>query len=64
MDNSNNTNDKVNPELNNSNNDECNDDYNYSYQDDEIKNLCLDCGIDMGPSNPRQLCGKTHCNNL
>ena len=64
MDNSNNTNDKVNPELNNSNNYECNDDYNYSYQDDEIKNLCLDCGIDMGPSNPRQLCGKTHCNNL
>ena len=41
-----------------------NDDYNYSYQDDEIKNLCLDCGMDMGPTNPRQLCGKTHCNNL
>ena len=40
-----------------------NDDFNYSYQDDEIKNLCLDCGIDMGPTNPRQLCGKTHCNN-
>ena len=64
MDNSNKTNDKANPELTNSNNDECNDDYNYSYQDDEIKNLCLDCGVDMGPSNPRQLCGKTHCNNL
>jgi len=41
-----------------------NDDFNYSYQDDEIKNLCLDCGIDMGPTNPRQLCGKTYCNNL
>ena len=41
-----------------------NDDFNYSYQDDEIKNLCLDCGVDMGPTNPRQLCGKTHCNNL
>lgn len=46
----------------NTNND--NDDFNYSYQDDEIKNLCLDCGVDMGPTNPRQLCGKTHCNNL
>ena len=40
-----------------------NDDFNYSYQDDEIKNLCLDCGVDMGPTNPRQLCGKTYCNN-
>ena len=25
------------------------------------KNLCLDCGRDMGPNNPRQLCGKTMC---
>ena len=40
------------------------DNFNYFYQDDEIKNLCLDCGMDMGPTNPRQLCGKTHCNNL
>jgi len=22
---------------------------------------CLNCGIDMGPNNPRQLCGKTYC---
>ena len=22
---------------------------------------CLECGIDMGPHNPRQLCGKTRC---
>lgn len=22
---------------------------------------CLDCGIDMGPANSRQLCGKTYC---
>lgn len=22
---------------------------------------CLECGIDMGPSNPRQLCGKWYC---
>lgn len=64
MENSNNTNDKDNSELNNSNNNEDNDNYNYSYQDNEIKNLCLDCGVDMGPCNPRQLCGKTHCNNI
>lgn len=25
------------------------------------KNLCVSCGIDMGPDNPRQLCGKTVC---
>lgn len=25
------------------------------------QNLCLICKIDMGPQNPRQLCGKTHC---
>jgi len=24
-------------------------------------NPCLICGEDMGPNNPRQLCGKTHC---
>jgi len=28
---------------------------------DELKNLCIDCGIDMGPCNSRQLCGKTRC---
>ena len=28
---------------------------------DELKNLCMECGIDMGPNNPRQLCGKTEC---
>jgi hypothetical protein len=33
--------------------------------DDEYvyKNLCLICGVDMGDDNPRQLCGKTQCNN-
>jgi len=31
--------------------------------DEEIKNLCTECGVDMGPSNPRQLCGKTYCTN-
>lgn len=24
---------------------------------------CLECGIDMGPQNPRQLCGKWRCVN-
>lgn len=27
------------------------------------KNLCVTCGIDMGDNNPRQLCGKTQCDN-
>jgi hypothetical protein len=22
---------------------------------------CIDCGVDMGPSNSRQLCFKTYC---
>ena len=26
-------------------------------------NLCTICGINMGDDNPRQLCGKTHCEN-
>jgi len=26
------------------------------------KNLCAECGDDMGPINPRQLCGKYMCN--
>jgi hypothetical protein len=25
---------------------------------------CLICGISMGPTNPRQLCGKTWCFNI
>jgi len=24
-------------------------------------NRCLECGVDMGECNPRQLCGKTYC---
>ena len=28
---------------------------------DEIENRCTECNVDMGPSNPRQLCGKTYC---
>ncbi len=27
------------------------------------KNLCIECGIDMGECNPRQFCGKWGCNN-
>ena len=26
-----------------------------------MMNKCLECGIDMGRHNPRQLCGKTYC---
>ena len=29
----------------------------------EIKNLCVMCNTDLGPQNPRQLCGKTYCYN-
>ena len=25
------------------------------------QNLCMECGIDMGEYNPRQLCGETRC---
>lgn len=28
---------------------------------EEEKNYCMECGEDMGPQNPRQLCGKTYC---
>jgi len=28
-----------------------------------LKNKCVDCGIDMGINNPRQLCRKTYCDN-
>ena len=24
---------------------------------------CLECGISMGPNNPRQLCSKSFCSN-
>lgn len=29
--------------------------------DAPIKNRCVECGVDMGYNNPRQLCGKTRC---
>jgi len=28
---------------------------------EEETNYCMECGEDMGPQNPRQLCGKTYC---
>jgi hypothetical protein len=31
------------------------------YEASEIKNTCIECGIDMGYMNPRQYCGKTYC---
>lgn len=35
----------------------------YGY--DPLRNTwhCFECGLDMGSSNPRQLCGKYKCNN-
>ena len=27
----------------------------------DMRNLCVNCGIDMGDDNPRQLCDKTNC---
>lgn len=33
------------------------------YEESVIKNLCIECGIDMGYMNPRQYCGKTFCYN-
>jgi hypothetical protein len=31
---------------------------------EEPKNRCIECGLDMGIDNPRQYCGKTHCDSL
>ncbi len=36
----------------------------YGYNKDTDSWHCLDCGEDMGPTNPRQLCGKTYCRNI
>ena len=27
------------------------------------ENYCVECGVNMGPNNPRQLCGKWRCHN-
>ena len=29
----------------------------------DIPNLCMECNVDMGNCNPRQLCGKWRCLN-
>ena len=37
----------------------------YFYKENKEKsNYCVDCGVDMGPQNPRQLCGKTICEKI
>jgi hypothetical protein len=33
----------------------------YGYNSETNSWHCLTCGIDMGPQNPRQLCGKWRC---
>jgi len=33
-------------------------------ESEEETNNCRECGIDMGPNNPRQLCGKTYCREM
>lgn len=30
----------------------------------QYKNLCIECQVDIGINNPRQLCGKTRCLNI
>ncbi len=35
----------------------------YGYNSETDSWHCLECGDDMGPHNPRQLCGKTYCYN-
>jgi len=35
----------------------------YGYNKETQSWHCIECGIDMGPNNPRQLCDKTHCFN-
>jgi transcription elongation factor Elf1 len=30
---------------------------------EDLRNLCINCGVDMGADNPRQLCCKSYCPN-
>jgi hypothetical protein len=44
-----------------------NDSYGLDANGDKIvdgKNRCMECNIDMGDDNPRQLCGKTICRKI
>jgi hypothetical protein len=34
---------------------------NDCYSNGELINHCVECGVDMGSSNPRQYCGKWKC---
>ena len=36
----------------------------YGYDSLENTWRCGECGIDMGPGNPRQYCGKYYCENI
>jgi hypothetical protein len=36
----------------------------YGYNNETGSWHCLMCGVDMGPSNPRQLCRKSYCENI
>ena len=33
------------------------------YEKSKLKNLCIQCGVDLGYMNPRQYCWKTYCYN-
>ena len=35
----------------------------YGYNEKTDSWHCTECGIDMGPNNPRQLCKKFYCEN-
>ena len=41
---------------------ECNESMNTDMASCVI-NKCIECGLDLGASNPRQLCGKRRCKN-
>jgi len=36
----------------------------YGYNEKTGSWHCLECGDDMGPTNPRQLCGKSYCRGI
>ena len=36
----------------------------YGYNSETGSWHCLECGEDMGKTNPRQLCGKIYCRNI
>jgi hypothetical protein len=36
----------------------------YGYNSKSGSWHCIECGEDMGPNNPRQLCGKFCCRNM